>query len=675
MRPPVAVPGLIPGTARAGPSASVRDPAEPGADLFEFAPVSYVTLSFSGQVRRANLASEALVGAARAEWVSQQFVNLLAPASRLPFLAFLEGAVAGGILVTDQFELRAFGRPARIIRCKVQSSPVDLECRMVMVDRTDEAQAEEALRESEVRYRRLFEAAHDGVLLMDPATRKITDANPFMTRLLGYGFDELLGKELFEIGLLKDEAASQEMFRKLKRTRQVRYENLPLESRGGRHQEVEVVANLYIEGGVPVIQCNIRDITARKEAERALQRNEALFRALVAQAPVGMYVLNSAFRLQQINPLAQKVFGSIHPLIGRDFDEIVHVLWPDRIAKRLAAIFRRTLATGEPYKSLSFAGRRRDLGVRQDYEWQLQRVTMPAGEFGVVCYFNDVTERNEADRAQRRLDLMTVCNQRLKREIAKRLVVELSLRSSERTAQRLLAKAQRLQTSLREISHRMVMSEEHLRLAISRELHEEISQLLIGILVQLSIFTRAATVNPSGIRSAVAPLRRQVARSVRVVHRFVRELRPAMLDDLGLIPAIRAYIDKMPKRKGRVIAFTAHASVEALDGERKMVLFRVVKEALMNMSKHSRARTTNVALTKVRSGIRLEVVDDGKAFDVARLSSPQWKQRLGLIGLRERVEMVGGRFAVVSSPGHGTTVRADLPFLHPVSRLLRPKHS
>jgi len=103
--------------------------------------------------------------------------------------------------------------------------------------------------------------------MVDPDTRQITDANPFMSELLDYPRKELLGKELWEIGLLKDEAASQEMVRKLKRTSQVRYDDLPLESQGGQHQEVEVVANLYDEGGQAVIQCNIRDITERKRTE------------------------------------------------------------------------------------------------------------------------------------------------------------------------------------------------------------------------------------------------------------------------------------------------------------------------------------------------------------------------------------------------------------------------
>ena len=137
----------------------------------------------------------------------------------------------------------------------------------VIRDVTERKRHETRVRISEIRYRRLFETAHDGILIVDPTTLKIIDANPFMTQMLGYPHDALVGKELLEIGLLKDETASQDMIAELKRSGQVRYENLPLESVGGRQQEVEVVANLYQENDRPVIQCNIRDITERKRAE------------------------------------------------------------------------------------------------------------------------------------------------------------------------------------------------------------------------------------------------------------------------------------------------------------------------------------------------------------------------------------------------------------------------
>ena len=128
--------------------------------------------------------------------------------------------------------------------------------------------AADALRVSELRYRRLFEAARDGILILDSQTGRIIDANPFMAELLGYSHDEFLGKELWEIGLLRDKQTSQEAFQKLQQESCIRYENLPLENRNGERREVEFVSNLYRENGHAVIQCNIRDNTDRKAAER-----------------------------------------------------------------------------------------------------------------------------------------------------------------------------------------------------------------------------------------------------------------------------------------------------------------------------------------------------------------------------------------------------------------------
>ena len=125
----------------------------------------------------------------------------------------------------------------------------------------------EGLLTSEIRYRRLFEAARDGILILNAATLKITDVNPFMTELLGYTRDEFLGKELWELGFFSDKEASQEAFRELQAKGYLRYENLPLQTIAGKVREVEFVSNVYVEDSDEVIQCNIRDITARKQAE------------------------------------------------------------------------------------------------------------------------------------------------------------------------------------------------------------------------------------------------------------------------------------------------------------------------------------------------------------------------------------------------------------------------
>ena len=129
-------------------------------------------------------------------------------------------------------------------------------------------QTQSRLRISELRYRRLFEAARDGILILDAVTLKITDVNPFMTELLGYSHAEFLGKELWEIGLFSDKEASQEAFKELQRTRYLRYEDLPLQDTNGKLRDVEFVSNVYEEDSHQVIQCNIRDITDRKRAEK-----------------------------------------------------------------------------------------------------------------------------------------------------------------------------------------------------------------------------------------------------------------------------------------------------------------------------------------------------------------------------------------------------------------------
>lgn len=133
------------------------------------------------------------------------------------------------------------------------------------------------LRESEVRYRRLFETAKDGILILDGDTGRITDANPFLQDMLGYSESELIGKALWEIGAVRDIPASQQAMRELQKNDYIRYEDLPLETRAGERKHVEFVSNVYLVNGWRVIQCNIRDITERRHAEaEVLETNDKL---------------------------------------------------------------------------------------------------------------------------------------------------------------------------------------------------------------------------------------------------------------------------------------------------------------------------------------------------------------------------------------------------------------
>ncbi len=148
---------------------------------------------------------------------------------------------------------------------------------LAISDITERRAAQQNLEVSEVRYRRLFEAAHDGILILSTSTSKITEVNPFMLELLNYPRGHFIGKELWEIGIFRDKEANQNAMRKLHQNGSIRFEDLPLQDRHGHRHPVEIVANIYQEGPGPVIQCNIRDIADRVRFERereALLANE-----------------------------------------------------------------------------------------------------------------------------------------------------------------------------------------------------------------------------------------------------------------------------------------------------------------------------------------------------------------------------------------------------------------
>jgi PAS domain S-box-containing protein len=171
---------------------------------------------------------------------------------------------------------------------------------LAIEDNTDRKRAEAALRDSEVRYRRLFQTAKDGILILDADTGKVIDANPFMTALLGYTHDEFLGKELWEIGLFRDIQESRAACRELREKGYVRYENLSLESKSGHKVEVEVVSNVYAEVRHQVVQCNVRDITERSRLQRLTREQAAALADLDRRKDEFLAMLSHELR----NPLA-----------------------------------------------------------------------------------------------------------------------------------------------------------------------------------------------------------------------------------------------------------------------------------------------------------------------------------------------------------------------------------
>lgn len=275
---------------------------------------------------------------------------------------------------------------------------------------------------------------------------------------------------------------------------------------------------------------------------------------------------------------------------------------------------------------------------------------------------SDISALMKSEEAQRRLDALAEANRELRLEIVRRHAIEESLKKSEQYQSQLLAQSHVMQEQLRNLSRQVLQAQENERRRISRELHDVIAQTLTGINVQLAALAKEGILNPRNFDRSISRTQKLVEKSVDIVHQFARELRPAVLDDLGLIPALHTFMKSFTTQTGVRVHFSASAAVEELDVVRRTVLFRVAQEALTNVARHAEASRAEVSLHKLPDCICMTIKDDGKSFQVESALQAGSSKRLGLLGMRERLEMVGGTINLESAPGAGTTVQARIPF-------------
>ena len=264
-------------------------------------------------------------------------------------------------------------------------------------------QSEQALRASEERYRSLFESIDEGFCIIEkmggegdePVDFRYVEVNPAFA--VQSGLSVVAGETLrqvipdeFEEWLLTYDTL-------LKTGESIRFERR-LASQG---RVLELYAFRIEDHTRRRIGVSFRDITERRRTENQLRSNHDTFFNLIKNTPFGLYIVDAQFCLQQMSMATQKVFSSINPLLGRDFDEIVHLLWAEPFASEVIAHFRHTLATGEPYSAPNTTEQRNDIPNIESYDWKIERITLPDGQFAVVCYFHDITERIEAEQALR----------------------------------------------------------------------------------------------------------------------------------------------------------------------------------------------------------------------------------------------------------------------------------
>lgn len=261
-------------------------------------------------------------------------------------------------------------------------------------------------------------------------------------------------------------------------------------------------------------------------------------------------------------------------------------------------------------------------------------------------------ERNEA---------LASVNAQLQQEIATRQHTEAELRESKDHYLRLFYQARAMEDGLRDLSGQVLAAQEEERKRISRDLHDEVGQALTAVNVAVAMLKRQAA-GDLAFERKVAEAETLLAQSMETVHRFARELRPALLDHLGLHSALRAHLATFSRQTGIEVELVAHPALARIDGQRGEALFRVAQEALSNVYKHAQATKVKIEFTLAGDTLRMAIADNGRAFSVPeKIGGHKRSGRLGLLGMQERLRLVGGNLAVDSTPGRGTCVQAELP--------------
>jgi two-component system cell cycle sensor histidine kinase/response regulator CckA len=373
-------------------------------DLYDFAPVGYLTFDEKGLIVELNLTAAQLLGMERSFLVNKPFSRFITSEFQDTFYLHAQKTLAS--LEKETCEVVLKKKNNTPVDAQLESISTEAEGRRlihsVLTDITVRKEANEALATSETRYRRLFETAQDGILLVDADTGYINDVNQFLVDLLGYTREDVLGKKLWEIGAFRDASASRAAFRRLKHTGYVRYDNLPLRTRDGREIDVEAVANVYKVDSAKVIQCNVRDITAYREARKVLLASEWRYKSFIELTGQLAWTTNAAGEVEEDLLMWRKYTGQRgEETKGTGWIKAIH---PDD-AEYVIKAWNNAVATRGAYE-VEYRIRRYD-GIYRDFLARglpVFKQNGSVGEWVGTCI--DITERKSSEEILHRYELL-----------------------------------------------------------------------------------------------------------------------------------------------------------------------------------------------------------------------------------------------------------------------------
>jgi PAS domain S-box-containing protein len=390
----------------------------------------------------------------------------------------------------------------------------------------------------------------------------------------------------------------------------------------------------------------------RKQTEQSVRQRTAQFETLLNEAPLGVYLVDADFRIVQMNPTALRAFSEIPDPLGRDFEEVTRIRWPKEHADQIVERFRQTLKTGESYVVPEQRRQRREGDVPQYYEWQIHRIPLPDGRFGVVCYFRDTSAQVHARLA------IAESEERL-RSLADSLEAQVLVRTGEleqRSNEALLRTAE-----MRDLSARLLQAQDEERRHIARELHDSVGGLITTLGMSLAAVADQARKSAPELTKAAESNQQLVQRLSQEIRTMSYLLYPPLLDETGLADALRWYVEGLRERNSMEIELSVTGNFGRISREIELVLFRLVQECLTNIHRHSQSKKAYIRLSREGQSVRLQVEDDGIGIPPQKLRQIQSQGAgVGIRGMRERVQQFQGEMDIHSN-GSGTKISFMIP--------------
>ncbi|MEO5959341.1 MAG: PAS domain S-box protein [Opitutaceae bacterium] len=375
-----------------------------------------------------------------------------------------------------------------------------------------------------------------------------------------------------------------------------------------------------------------REIVRRQNAQDALQESELKFRSVVESAQDGIITVDRKGRLVSLNHAAETMFGYRRgQLLGKPVTRLV-----PKAMRSAAHLTLRCLLAGDEQQLLKRPIESRGLhreGTEFSLELTLAMWRTRAGMF-FTAVVRDIRERKRAEQA---------------------------LRESREHYIKLFNEARAMEENLRQLSRRVLTVQEEERKHISRELHDEIGQAITAANVSVAMLRKHAE-NDEVFRKKADTAQRLLEECMELVHRFARELRPSMLDHLGPYAALQNFVKSFAERTGIKTELHNAARLERLDLQQGTVLYRIAQESLTNVFKHAQATRVKIRLRQMPRAVCMEIADNGRKAVTSGDAQPGERERLGVLGMQERVRLVNGRLDIESAARRGTTVRVEIPF-------------